>query len=124
METSGDTCTIQNCMERPKETVETVEISGDICIIQNCMERQRETKEIRETEDQWRYMQMQYVWKDQIRLERLKKLRRQWRHIMVISILYTTVVSRESAHSWVSAHATVLAARIKSTHSRASAQVT
>ena len=35
-----------------------------------------------------------------------------------------TVVSRASAHSRVSAHVTVLAARIKSAHSRASAQVT
>ena len=35
-----------------------------------------------------------------------------------------TVVSWASAHSWVSAHVTVLAARMESTHSRASAQVT
>ena len=40
-----------------------------------------------------------------------------------LSVMYYTVVSRASAHSWVSAHVTILAARKKSAHSRASVQV-
>ena len=56
------------------------------------MERQRETKETRETVetsgDTCKYNMCANE-------TRLKRLRRQWRHIMVISILYTIYNTRD-----------------------------